>query len=71
MQTYYLRIRKDYAAALIEDLLRVYAVELIENKNELVKSRASRFRGAMTKRPMSEIEEQLKEIRSEWDHRIS
>ena len=34
--TYHIRIQKDYAAAVIEDLQKMKAVELLDDKNEVI-----------------------------------
>ena len=45
-------------------LLREYINATIESK---YLNPVSKFKGAMTKQPMSEIESQINQLRSEWD----
>nr|MBK9649933.1 hypothetical protein [Bacteroidota bacterium] len=70
MQTITIDIINNKVIKLLQDL---EALQLIRLRNDLTKLEtapskwAVKYKGAMSKQPIADIENQLKEMRGEWD----
>ncbi|WP_340103337.1 hypothetical protein [Rhodohalobacter sp. 8-1] len=69
MRSIKIDIINDKAMNLLRDLEKLKLIRLREDKKERnVTSRDwSKYKGAMTKQPLNEIDQQLKELRNEWE----
>ena len=65
---YHLRVKKDYATAVIEDLRKLDAIELIAEGEATVKPKfkASDLRSKVPTMTNEEIDKQLNELRNGW-----
>lgn len=70
MRTITLDILNDKALDLLKDLELLKVIRLRKDAaapQDLSKDLISKYKGAMQKQPISDIEEQLNNIRNEWD----
>jgi len=68
MQTITIDIINDKAIALLEDLEKLELIHLHTEKEKFNPSDfISRFKGAMEKQPIDEVNKQLSELRNAWE----
>jgi len=68
LQTVTIDIINDKALNLLMDLERLQLIRLRRDITEpTTKSTKRNYKGAMTKQPLHEIDNQLNELRSEWE----
>jgi uncharacterized protein YwgA len=68
MQTITIDIINEKAMALLEDLEKLELIHLHNDKDEFNSSDfISRFKGAMEKQPIEEVNKQLSELRNAWE----
>ncbi len=69
MQTYTIDIINDKAIMLLKNLesLKLIRVRKHVYKNSTKSKSFSKYKGAMSKQPLSEIDKQLNEIRNSWE----
>ncbi|MFP4545204.1 MAG: hypothetical protein ACLFQU_13315 [Candidatus Kapaibacterium sp.] len=68
MRTITLEIIKDEAINLLLDLERLKLIRLKkDNHEEKPVTDWTKYKGAMSKQPLEEIDHQLSELRSEWE----
>lgn len=70
MRTVTLDILNDKALNLLKDLELLKIIRVHRNKDSVnLKSDnlISKYKGAMTRQPIQEIDKQLKDLRSEWE----
>lgn len=71
MKTVTIEILNKKALNLLKDLEKLHLIRLQKIKpgegelNE--KNRWARYKGAMSKQPLSQIDQQLRELRNEWE----
>ncbi len=70
--TYHIRIKKDYATAIIEDLRKMEAVEVVSETEAFrsSKGKISAMRGKITPMTNEQIDQQLNDFRKEWERDI-
>ncbi len=70
-EVYHIKIKKEYAAALIDDLIKIDAVEDMEASNseprDGQKNNAAKYKGILTKEEGEKFNEHIKQARNEWD----
>ncbi|MFP5042143.1 hypothetical protein [Parasediminibacterium sp. JCM 36343] len=69
MQTVTIDIINDKAVRLLEDLELLQLIHIRKEKEAQghVPNWAAKYKGAMTKQPLADIDNQLKELRNEWE----
>lgn len=69
MKTITVDILNDKALTILQDLESVDLIRLRKEKNDIKTSanRVSKYKGAMTKQSIDEIEKQLHELRNGWE----
>ena len=69
MQTITIDIINNKAVRLLHDLELLQLIRVRSEKQNLVDSIdwAAKYKGAMTKQPISDIDDQLNELRNEWE----
>ena len=69
LQTVTIDIIDDKALNLLVDLERLNLIRLHRNISQppLSKNTGRNFKGSMTKQPLHEVDNQLNEMRSEWE----
>jgi hypothetical protein len=70
MQTITIDLINNNALKLLQDLELLQLIRLRKEKNEDVTSPntgAAKYKGAMSKQPIADIEQQLNELRNEWE----
>ena len=70
MQTITIDIINNKALRLLQDLEMLQLIRLHKEKNTAVTSPdewAAKYKGAMSKQPITDIEEQLNELRNKWE----
>ena len=69
MQTLTIDILNNKAVRLLHDLelLQLISVRKQEQKTSTEKNWAAKYKGAMTKQPLNVIDNQLNELRNEWE----
>jgi hypothetical protein len=70
MTTVTIDILNEQALALLRDLELLKLIRLRRERDEPKNSGASlvsKYKGAMSHQPMADIEQQLKDLRSEWE----
>jgi len=69
MQTVTIDILNTKVVRLLQDLELMQLIRLRKDKMKTtnLNIEISKYKGAMTKQPLSEIDKQLSELRNEWD----
>jgi hypothetical protein len=70
MQTVIIDIINSKVLKLLQDLELLQLIKLRSEKvqpNIPAKNRIAKYKGAMSKQPLTDIDNQLKHLRSEWD----
>lgn len=71
MKTVTIEILNRKALNLLKDLEKLRLIRMQKDKpgeGELhIKNRWARYKGAMSKQPLSKVDQQLNELRSEWE----
>jgi hypothetical protein len=69
MQTITIDLINSRAIKLLEELQELELIRIHQQEAEKKSSPFEDFRGVLAPRPMEEVEEEFKKVRSEWDHR--
>ncbi len=67
IQTVTIDIINDKALKLLQDLELLQLIRLHKEKKTEVIDQASKYKGAMTKQPLEDIENQLNDLRDGWE----
>jgi len=67
IQTVTIDIINDKALKLLQDLELLQLIRLHKEKKTEVIDQVSKYKGAMTKQPLKDIEKQLFDLRDEWE----
>jgi hypothetical protein len=67
MQTITIDIINNKAIRLLQDLELLQLIRLRREKHHSAINWAKKYKGAMTQQPLIDIENQLKELRDEWE----
>lgn len=67
MQTVTVDILDEKAMKLLEDLESLQLIRVRPNKKPTPTNWAKQYKGAMSKQPLTEIDRQINELRSEWE----
>jgi len=67
IQTVTIDIINDKAMKLLQDLELLQLIRMRKEKNPSVTNWAERYKGAMSKQSIADIDNQLKELRNEWE----
>jgi len=67
IQTVTIDIINDKALKLLQDLELLQLIRLHKEKKTEVTDQASKYKGAMTKQPLKDIEKQLFDLRDGWE----
>jgi hypothetical protein len=69
MQTVTIDILNNKAIKLLQDLENLHLIRMRREKiqYENITNPAAKYKGTMTKQPLPDIDNQLKELRSEWE----
>jgi hypothetical protein len=66
IQTITIDIINDKAIKLLQDLELLQLIRLRKEKSTSIINWAERYKGAMSKQPIADIENQLNQLRNEW-----
>lgn len=67
IQTVTIDIINDKAMKLLQDLELLQLIRMRKEKTPSVTNWAERYKGAMSKQPLTDIDNQLNELRNEWE----
>jgi hypothetical protein len=67
IQTVTIDIINDKAIKLLQDLELLNLIRMRKENTPSITNWSERYKGAMSKQPMVDIERQLKELRNEWE----
>ena len=69
MQTFTIDILNEKAVKLIQDmeLLKLIHIRKEKTHQEKTVNRASKYKGAMRKQPLNEVDNQLNDLRKSWE----
>jgi hypothetical protein len=70
MQTVIIDLLNEHALTLLKDLEVLKIIRIRKEKNEVKQpslNLVARYKGAMTRQPIQEIEQQLNDMRNEWN----
>ena len=67
MQTVTIDILNSKAVKLLDDLEVLELIRVHRGKQQLTTDWAAKYKGAMTKQPLSDVEKQLNDLRNEWE----
>lgn len=68
MQTVIIDILNNKAIKLLQDLELLQLIRMRREKTHSIKINwAAKYKGAMTKQPLPDVDNQLKELRNEWE----
>lgn len=67
MQTITIDIINNKAIRLLQDLELLQLIRVRKEKQQSETDWAAKYKGAMTKQPLTEVDNQLNELRNEWE----
>jgi hypothetical protein len=67
MQTITIDVINDKAIRLLHDLELLQLIRVRREKQQPSVNWAAKYKGAMTKQPLNDIDNQLNELRNEWE----
>lgn len=67
MQTITIDIINNKALRLLQDLELLQLIRVHREKQQAVIDWAAKYKGAMTKQPLIDVDNQLNELRNEWE----
>lgn len=67
IQTVTIDIINDKALKLLQDLENLQLIRLHKDQKSTKSQWTKRYKGAMTKQPLTEIDTQLNELRNQWE----
>ncbi len=67
MQTLIVDIINNKALRLLQDMELLQLIHVRREKQQIAIDWAAKYKGAMTKQPLTEVDGQLNELRNEWE----
>lgn len=67
MQTLIIDVINNKALRLLQDMELLQLIHVRREKQQIVIDWVAKYKGAMTKQPLAEVENQLNELRNEWE----
>lgn len=67
MQTITIDIINNKAVRLLQDMELLQLIRVRREKQQPATNWAAKYKGAMTKQPLTDVDNQLNELRNEWE----
>jgi predicted DNA-binding protein with PD1-like motif len=67
MQTLIIDVINNKALRLLQDMELLQLIHVRREKQQIAIDWVAKYKGAMTKQPLAEVENQLNELRNEWE----
>ncbi len=67
MQTLIIDVINNKALRLLQDMELLQLIHVRKEKQQIVIDWTAKYKGAMTKQPLAEADNQLNELRNEWE----
>ncbi len=67
MQTLIIDVINNKALRLLQDMELLQLIHVRKEKQQIAIDWTAKYKGAMTKQPLAEVDNQLNELRNEWE----